>query len=368
MRYGTYLLLGLTILFTAACEEDTTPPPTPPAGQNGAAPAAADGKPTSLILPDEISSPDGMTVGSDGRIYVSMLNLEVDAPAAIWTIDADNPLAKFIDLPGHPDSGKAFPLGIAEGSDGHFYVADNQSFTGDQNHKARVLRIVVESGKPVRVETVATGFIDANAVVAFKDRIYVTETTLIAGSDPHVSGLYKFDIAELDAANPVQLEPDGEDPHLLAQFTTTAPDWRKEVGANGLTIAPDGRLFVCNFGEASVLSAPLKDDGLLDGELKVIVQGNGMDSTDGIRYLPERDQLVIADFFANAVHLVDVPSGEVTTLAKNGNSDGSASQLDKCSEPCVRGDVIYVANIDLPRDGNVPDKPHSLVMIPLPGK
>ena len=323
------------------------------------------GKATSLVLPEDVSTPDGMTVGKDGKIYLNVLNLQVPAVAAVWTIDGNDKLEKLIDLPKHPDTEDVYPLGIAEGADGNFYVADNQTFGNNMDHQSRLLRVVMDRDKAVRVETVATGIIAANAVEAFGDRIYVSETCLINEADPHQSGLYKFEISELKADNPVEIAPDGADKRLVARFTTVADDWRKGVGANGVAICPCGMLFICNFGEASVLKARLGDDGMLATPLMTLVKGDGIGSTDGMRYVDEWKALVVADFFSNAIHLVDAKSGEVKTLLQNPNSDGAGGKLDKPSEPCVRGSKIYASNIDLPYDGNESDKPDSLIVIPL---
>jgi sugar lactone lactonase YvrE len=274
-------------------------------------------------------------------------------------------LEKLIDLPPHPETEGVYPLGIAQGADGNLYVADNQTFGENAEHKSRLLRVVMKRGRAKRVECVAEGFIASNAVEAFGDAIYVTETCLINDQEPHVSGLYRFNLKELSAKKPVQLKPDGADPRLVARFTTTAEDWRKGVGANGMAITPDGRLFVCNFGEASILTAPLKDDGFLAKPLEVLVKGDGMGSTDGMKYVPAWDKLVVADFYSNAVHLVDARTGQVKTLAQNPNSTGAGGKLDKPSEPCVRGTTVYASNIDLPYDGNESDKPDTLTVIQL---
>ncbi len=323
------------------------------------------GKATSLILPEEVSTPDGMTVGKDDKIYLNMLNLQVPAVAAVWTIDENDQLAKLIDLPKHPETDGVYPLGIAQGSDGHFYVADNQTFGSNMDHQSRLLRVVMDGAKAVRVETVATGLIAANGVEAYGDRIYVAETALINDVEPHQSGLYKFELSELKADKPVKIAPDGEDKRLVTRFTTVADDWRKDVGANGVAICPCGTLFICNFGEASVLKAKLGDDGMLATPLMTLVKGDGIGSTDGMRYASEWKALVVADFFSNAIHLVDAATGEVKTVLQNANSDGAGGKLDKPSEPCVRGMKIYAANIDLPYDGNEVDKPDSLVVIPM---
>jgi sugar lactone lactonase YvrE len=323
------------------------------------------GPPSAICLPEDVSTPDGMTVGRDGRIYLNVLNLQVPAVAAVWTLDADEKLGKLIDLPKHTETGGVYPLGIAQGPDGDLYVADNQTFGGQTEHKSRLLRVVMDGAQAVRVETVASGFIAANAVESFGQRIYVTETCLVNGAQPHVSGVYGFDLDELRADRPVQLKPDGQDPRLVARFTTTAADWRKAVGANGMAISPDGRLFVCNFGEASILTAPLGEDGKLAEPLEVLVKGSGIGSTDGMKYVAQWNKLVVADFFSNAVHLVDAETGKVKTLAQDENSTGADGRLDKPSEPCVRGKTIYASNIDLPYDGNQPDKPDSLTVFRL---
>lgn len=323
------------------------------------------GSPSAIVLPEDTSTPDGMTVAKDGKIYLNLINLQVPAVAAVWTIDADSQLTKLVDLTAHPDTDGVFPLGIAQGADGNFYVADNQTFGEQMDHKSRLLRVVMNNGKALRVETVAVGFIAANAVEAFGNRIYVTETCLINEAEPHVSGIYKFDLSELSADEPVELKPDGADPRLVAKFTTEADDWRSGVGANGLAISPKGALYVCNFGEASILTAPLDDDGFLAKPLEVLVKGRGMGSTDGMKYVAEWNKLVVADFFSNAVHIVNARNGRVKTIAQNPNSTGADGKLDKPSEPCVRGTTIYASNIDLPYDGNQPDKPDSLTVIQL---
>ena len=335
---------------------------------NAATPLAdieVSGAPSAICLPDDTSTPDGMTVGRDGKIYLNLLNLQVPAVAAVWTLDEEDTMKKLIDLPVHPETDGVYPLGIAQGADGNLYVADNQTFGENTEHMSRLLRVVMKRGKAKRVECVATGFIAANAVEAFGKGIYVTETCLVNGAEPHVSGLYRFDLDELSAEEPVQLKPDGADSRLVAKFTTTAEDWRAGVGANGMAISPDGRLFVCNFGEASILTAPLKKDGFLAKPLEVLVKGDGIGSTDGMKYVPAWDKLVVADFFSNAVHMVDAKTGQVKTLAQNPNSTGADGKLDKPSEPCVRGTTLYASNIDLPYDGNESDKPDSLTVIQL---
>ncbi len=317
----------------------------------------------SIVLAEEYSTPDGMVVAPCGTMYLIVLNLEVDAPAAILKVSKENKVTKLVDLPAHPETKGVYPLGIAIGSDGNLYVADNQTFGSHNDHKSRLLRVEMKDGKPGKVETVAEGFIAANAVEPFGDAIYVTETTLENDSTPHTSAIYRLPLDKLNPESPLKLKPNGADPHMIAKLTTKGDTWIKDVGANGMTITPEGMLYVCNFGEASILGAKLDKDGKLAGELKKINKGKRIKSTDGMHWIPEKKLLVVADFHGNAIHLVDPATGKVATIAKNKNSTGEKGLLDKPSEPCYRDGVIYASNIDLPLDENVTDRPHTLSII-----
>ena len=93
-----------------------------------------------------------------------------------------------------------------------------------------------------------------------------------------------------------------------------------------------------------------------------------MKSADGLKVDPKTGLVYIADFLGNAVHCVDPKTGKITVIAKNGLTDGSNGALDKCSEVCLRGNRLYVANIDLSLDGNTYDKPHTISVIELDSK
>jgi len=55
----------------------------------------------------------------------------------------------------------------------------------------------------------------------------------------------------------------------------------------------------------------------------------------------------VADFLGNAVVKIDSKSGAVTVVAKNGESDGADGSLHSPSECIVRGNKLYVSNINL---------------------
>ena len=56
----------------------------------------------------------------------------------------------------------------------------------------------------------------------------------------------------------------------------------------------------------------------------------------------------------------------MTTIAKNGETDGKDGELDRPSEPCVRGNSVYVANIDLTYGPNTSDDVHTISVFELP--
>lgn len=320
-------------------------------------------------LPEAHNTPDGMTLDSEGNIILSCPNFNTnkegnEQPAWLMKITPEDKLEKFFQMPVHPETGKACPLGNAFGCDGNLYVADSQGIGGDTNHKSRLLRVVMNDGKPVRCESVVEGFVLSNAVACHDGHVYVTETLLEPepGPGPMESGVYRFKISELCGDKPIQLKPGGDDPHLVCKLVTRNEDWK--VGANGMGFAKDGTMYVCNFGDAELIAVKLNKKGKVKSQ-EVIAKGGPMKSTDGLKVCPKTGLVYIADFLGNAVHCVCPKTGKVKTIAQNGLTDGSGGALDKCSEVCLRGNRIYVANIDLNLDGNEFDKPYTVSVIDL---
>jgi sugar lactone lactonase YvrE len=323
-------------------------------------------------LPEQHNTPDGMTLAPDGNLLVACPNFNTnkegnEQPVWIMKITPADKLEKYFQLPVHPETGKACPLGIDFGSDGNLYVADSQCLGGETNRMSRLLRVVVKDGKPVKCESVVEGFVFSNAAVAHGDCIYVTETMLEPepGPGPMESGVYRFKISELCGDKPIQLKPGGKDPHLVCKLVTKNEEWK--VGANGLGFGKDGTMYVCNFGDAQLIAVKLNDEGKAVSQ-KVVAEGGPMKSTDGLKVCPKTGLVYIADFLANAVHCVCPKSGKVRVIARNGLTDGKNGELDKCSEVGLRGSRIYVSNIDLDMDGNTFDKPYTISVIDLRDK
>ena len=325
--------------------------------------ASSKGPKIGVELPEKYNTPDGMVLAPDGSIYLNIPNFNNDAhPAKVLKITANDKISEVVTLPKHPETGKVGALGIDIGPDGHLYIADNQSMCGFNDHQSRLLRVIMKDGKAVKTEVLVTGFLQSNAVSCHGDSVYVTETSLDLEADPMPSSVYRFKYGEF-GTQPIQLQPGGTDRHLLLKFLTHNKEWR--VGANGMGFDADGRLYVCNFGEASLLRYTLNSAGQVVSREEV-AKGDGMQSTDGLKICPKTGYVYIADFLGNAVHKVCPESGKVTTIWQNENNSGGVDGLlDKPSEVCLRGKKIYVANIDLPFDDNEYDAPHTISVLKL---
>jgi len=315
-------------------------------------------------LDDQYDSPDGMTIGADGCIYLSMNQASggFKHPAKLMRITPDDKLEEFLTLPPHPGTKVASPLGIVFASDGNLYVSDNQAFAGT-NKASRLLQVVIKDGKPESTAVVATGLQMANGIAAAGDYVYLNETSIDADAKPMISGVYRFKLSELDPATPIAVTGVDDPNFFLKVETDYGTNDLMKVGANGIGVDSKGNIYVCNFGEASVLKVTLKDDGSID-QVTELCKGQGMESTDGLQ-IDAEDNLWVADFMGNAIAKICSKSGKVTIVAKNEPGDGADGSLDAPSECIRRGDKVYVANIDLTYGPNTSDDIQTISVIEL---
>ena len=321
-------------------------------------------KPTPIVLPDEINSPDGMTIGADGNIYLSINNVaDQSFPGKVGIIDADDKVSVFCDLPAHPKTGKVSPLGITFGSDGNLYIADNQAFVTNAPGFSRLLRVNIKDGKAVGTDVVATGLTMANGVSAFGDYVVVNDTA-IDNTYPLKSGTYRFSIKQLkDRKKPYRVKG-LKDANLITKLETKNKD--HQVGANGVAYDAKGNMFVCNFGDAEIWKATFnEDDTVKSFDLLCEGKSQGLVCVDGLQ-IDEGGLLWTADFLGNAVACICPKSGTVKIIAKNEPGDGADGSLDAPSESIRRGNKIYTANIDLTYGPNESDKVHTISVIELP--
>ncbi|MCX6909440.1 MAG: SMP-30/gluconolactonase/LRE family protein, partial [Verrucomicrobia bacterium] len=311
-------------------------------------------------LPEKYNSPDGMTIGKDGCIYLSMNNVVLQQhPAKILRITPADKLQDVITLPPHPDTKLASPLGVAFGVDGHLYVADCQAFCTKEPAKSRLLRVNMKDGKAAGCDVVAVGLNMANGVAAKGDCIYVCDTTLNKET-PMASGVYRFKLSELDAAKPVAVTG-LNDPHLVVKLSTQNKD--HPVGANGLDFDAVGNMYVCNFGDCEVIKVAFDESGKVKSQ-QVLAKDQGMLSADGL-HCDAAGNVWVADFLGNAVVRIDSKSGAVAIVAKNGESDGADGSLHAPSECIVRGNKLYISNINLTYGPHKSSKLYTISVIDL---
>jgi sugar lactone lactonase YvrE len=313
-----------------------------------------------ITLPDAFNSPDGMTIGKDGNVYLSINNVSDQSyPAKIARISSDGQVNAFCDLPAHPETGLVSPLGIVFGSDGNLYVADNQSFVTNAPGFSRLLRIDMKNGKAVGTDVVLTGLTMANGVSAYGDYIVVNESA-IDKTYPLKSGTYRFSIDELKQG-PIQVTG-LNDPHLIVRLETRNQE--HQVGANGVGFDSKGNMYVCNFGDAEIWKATFKKNGDVD-QFSLLCKGQGMASADGLQVDAE-DNLWVADFLGNAIFRICSQCGTARLIAKNEPGDGADGSMDAPSECIRRGNTVYVSNIDLTYGPNTADDVHSISVYELP--
>jgi len=316
-----------------------------------------------LDLPEYCNTPDGMTLGEDGDIYLSCPNFNNPVfPGLVMKITPQNELSIFYAMPAHPETKMACPMGLNFGPDGNLYIADNQYFY-NTDHKSRLIKIIFKDGNPVKSEIVVEGMNLANAVIWKGSDCFVSETRLNLDGDESTSGIYRFTLEEMDKGI-VKLKPGKEDSHLIADFKTEFTNRGDWAGADGLTIDSEGNLYTGNFGNGVMSKITFNSDGSVKSN-KTFVSDKKMTCVDGIFYDKSKDLIYVADSERNAIRTVTM-DGKVGTLCENDDTDGSDGGMDQPCEVLIRGSEMIIANFDMPFPGlknSKFDAPYTLSVI-----
>lgn len=298
-------------------------------------------------------------------------------PGKLMKITRDNKWEFFSDIPVHPETGRACPMGMDFGPDGNLYVADNQYFN-NKGYKSRLIRVKVQDGKAAGCEVVVEGFKLANAVMFKGNAVFVSDTFFDL-PDKALSGIYRIGLDEMNQGKPVKLLPKNQhaqDSHCIATWETLCNDpgvaHRKgeKAGADGLTFDAEGNLYSGNFGDGVMHKITFKSDGSVASCTQFVKDWPRMTCVDGIFFDAKRNCIYVADSEKNAVQVVWLPEGKVTTLWENADTDGSGGLLDQPCEPALRGDELIVINFDMPFPGlrnTTFDKPYTISVINVSG-
>ena len=330
-------------------------------------------------LPLYFNSPASLTIDNNNNILFTSPNLHNDAfvkqgimkkaeSPTIGLIDANNKVSiwyTFLPKDMEPKSGTIVPMGIAKGPDGNIYVADMQLWAGGES---RVLRLSVKEGNAVNVEVVAKGFSFPNALAWKGNDLFISDTVLatVKGKST-TSGIYKINLNELNAKKPLQItsyeSKNNFDQHLIETFQSNGS---LGFGANGLAVDEVGNLYTGIMEEGIVYKTTLNEDHTPKA---TTLFAKGMIAPDGIQWDHISKALYATDLFANAVYRIDL-NGELTLLAKNGDTDGANGEIDGPGEVIIRGNKAYVTNFDaafgVPKMVNTkPDAPSTISVFKL---
>ncbi|MBC3785604.1 hypothetical protein [Spirosoma utsteinense] len=312
-------------------------------------------------LPEMYNTPDGMALAPDSSVILSVPNFGNPSFTPVLLRMANDTIGFFFAPPKHPDTKHAAPMDLAYGPDGNLYYADNQ-WQYSKERKSRLMRIRIQNGKPTTAEMVVEGFRLANAVVWKGNTIYVTDSQWDTPEKPRESAILHFSLSELNGT-PVKLKAGFTDPHILTTFTTQDNPSALDNGADGLDYDSKGNFFTGGFGDGIIYKMTLKPDGSLAEKTKFAT----LACVDGLIVDRTTDQLYVCDSKSNAIRLVS-PDGKVSTLAENGDTNGSNGLLDQPAEVLLKGKRLFIANYDMPEKAfrnQRFDAPHTLSVIEL---
>jgi len=296
-------------------------------------------------LPGYVCTPDGMAIDAEGNLILACPNYaDLSMPGCLLKITSEKEISKWVDVPVFPETGHAFPMGIAFGPDGDLYICDNQGWSGAPElvFKGRVLRLRIRDNVVSKITVVAYGMEHPNGIRINRNHLYVTHSMLSRVKDPTgllVSCVYRFGIDDENIAISNTLD----DPNIFTTFLTHNP--RIQYGADGIEFDKFGNLYVGNFGDGAVHRITFNEDGSARDNTVWAKDPLQLKSTDGM-IIDGEGNIFIADFCANAIAQV-TPNGKVTRIARSPDSDGQHGELNQPGEPIIWQGKLIVTCFDL---------------------
>lgn len=324
-----------------------------------------------MVLPDWISTPDGMTIDADGNLILACPNFgDQSLPGCVARITPEGKISKWFDVPVNKNSGVARPMGVEFDKDGNLYVVDNQGWTGNPEsvNQGRILKLSFNADGSIATTTeVAVGMEHPNGIKISGGYAYVTQSNMTQVKDPSgkwVSALYRF---PLDAEG-IQVTNTLADENLFATFLTQSDTVL--YGLDGIVFDHQGNLYVGNFGDGAISKITFNADGSIKSNEIWAHDPENLATTDGM-CIDADGNIYVADFNRNAIAKVS-PDGKVTRIAQSPDSTGANGELDQPGEPIVWNNMLLVSCFDMVTDdgkiNSAHDAPQTLAWLPLTGE
>jgi len=320
-------------------------------------------------FPDSLNTPDGLTLAPDGRVLLTFPNLADNKYPCSIVVLTDHGYEPFLSrLPVEPSTKHAAPMDLAFGPDGNLYYAENQ-YENSKDYKSRLMRVIMQGGKPMKVETAVDKFGLANGTVWKGNTLYVTDSQWDMPGNDKGSAIMQFKLSELKPGTTIHLVPKTKDAHVLAQFTTTVNETGVDNGCDGLDYDSQGNLYTGSFGDGTFHKLTLGPDGRLLKPEVLPVAAPKIPCIDGLVIDRKTDKAYVTSARLNSVDVIDLKTNAHTILARNGDTDGTGGKLDQPSEVLLKGKQLIVTDYDDPVKHFVntkTDAPHTESVLDLP--